>query len=144
MPEVGLFVLASYVQSVALVAARMTAADPLRNLTAFGGQEFREIASPTAWLHDRPDNLRRSAGEDRASELERVGHVAQRFDRLPSASDCDRAIADEPPHDGLVHVHALNLVQVHLNCTARGFLDTRYCYAAALIGARAANHSRLV
>ena len=29
-------------------------------------------------------------------------------------------------------------------CTARGFLDTRYCYAAALIGARAANHSRLV
>src|SRR3954463_16393794 len=27
--------------------------------------------------------------------------------------------------------------------TARGFLDTRYCYAAALIGARAANHSRL-
>ena len=29
-------------------------------------------------------------------------------------------------------------------CTARGFLDTRYCYAAALIGASAANHSRLV
>ena len=29
-------------------------------------------------------------------------------------------------------------------CTARGFLDTRCCYAAALIGARAANHSRLV
>ena len=29
-------------------------------------------------------------------------------------------------------------------CTARGFLDTRSCYAAALIGASAANHSRLV
>jgi Ni,Fe-hydrogenase I small subunit len=29
-------------------------------------------------------------------------------------------------------------------CPARGFLDTRCCYAAALIGARAANHSRLV
>src|SRR5215207_4403436 len=29
-------------------------------------------------------------------------------------------------------------------CTARGFLDTRYCYAAAFIEASAANHSRLV
>ena len=29
-------------------------------------------------------------------------------------------------------------------CTARGFLDTRYYYAAARIGASAANHSRLV
>src|SRR5215210_8140504 len=26
-------------------------------------------------------------------------------------------------------------------CTAQGFLDTRYCYAAALIKASAANHS---
>ena len=30
------------------------------------------------------------------------------------------------------------------HCTAPGFLDTRCCYAAALIGASAANHSRLV
>src|SRR3954464_5434855 len=29
-------------------------------------------------------------------------------------------------------------------CTARGFLATRSCYAAALIGPSAANHSRLV
>src|SRR4051794_20142061 len=32
----------------------------------------------------------------------------------------------------------------YFGCTARGFLDTRSCYAAALIGASAANHSRLV
>src|SRR3954447_13451892 len=31
-----------------------------------------------------------------------------------------------------------------LGCTARGFLDTRCCYAAAFIEASAANHSRLV
>ena len=30
------------------------------------------------------------------------------------------------------------------SCTARGFLDTRCCYAAAFIEASAANHSRLV
>ena len=31
-----------------------------------------------------------------------------------------------------------------LGCTARGFLDTRCCYAAAFLEASAANHSRLV
>ena len=35
-------------------------------------------------------------------------------------------------------------IVIAYECTARGFLDTRCCYAAALIGARAANHSRLV
>src|SRR3954469_73089 len=56
---------------------------------------------------------------------------------------CSTCVREEPG-DRLCNVLDVDRLQFCLTCTARGFLDTRYCYAAALIGARAANHSRLV
>src|SRR4051812_29650402 len=59
--------------------------------------------------------LLRSAGQDRAAKLERFGHVPERLNGLARAPDCDCAVAEQPTYNGLVHVHALNLVEVHLH-----------------------------
>ena len=64
-----------------------------------------------------------------------------RASRLLDHGEIDGDLADRT--SALEALHAF-LLTFAVRCTARGFLDTRYCYAAARIGASAANHSRLV
>src|SRR5215203_2850272 len=58
--------------------------------------------------------LRASADHHCVAKLQWLSNVVQGCDPFARATNRDRSIAEQSPEDGLVHIHAFNLVHVDL------------------------------